>query len=174
MAIERNLEECTMLEMLNIRLAQPKDHSAIVDIWHSGWHEAHANLVPNGILKFRTVECFWVWLKCSNDKFYVALNDGVVGFVATNQTELVKLYVDTGARGNGTATALLSYAEAQMSNDGIQGAFLFCTAGNTRAQRFYSRENWILSETFADRLWLPENTAVEFIVDTHRYEKHLK
>lgn len=162
-----------MSTMLSIRLAQPKDHTAIVDIWHSGWHEAHANLVPDGILEFRTVEYFWVWLESSTDQFYVALNDGVVGFVATNESQLVKLFVDADVRGTGTATALLSYAEAQMSNDGIQDAVLFCTTGNGRAQRFYSREGWVLSDTFADKLWLPENTTGEFIVNTHRYEKHL-
>lgn len=162
-----------MSKMLNIGLAQPKDHSTIVDIWHSGWHEAHARLVPDGVLKFRKVEHFWVWLENSTDQFYVALNDGVVGFVATHESELVKLYVEADVRGTGTATALLSYAEAQTSNDGIQDAVLFCTAGNTRAQRFYSREGWILNDTFADKLWLPENTTEEFIVDTHRYKKLL-
>ena len=48
--------------MVSIRSAQPEDRSAIVDIWHAGWHDAHANLVPEGILEFRTVECFWSWL----------------------------------------------------------------------------------------------------------------
>ena len=159
--------------MPSIRLAQPKDRSTIVDIWHSGWHDAHASLVPGGILEFRTVAFFWTWLENSTDQFYVALNDGVAGFVATNGSELVKLYVDADVRGTGVATALLSYAEAQMANDGIQDAVLFCTAGNTRAQRFYSRDGWVLSDTFADKLWLPENTTDEFIVGTHRYEKHL-
>lgn len=129
--------------------------------------------MPEDILEFRTVEYFWVWLKCSTDQFYVALNDGVAGFVAVNKSELVKLYVDADVRGTGIAKALLSYAEAQLSNNGIQDAVLLCTAGNTRAQRFYSREGWILSDTFSDKLWLPENTTGEFIVDTHRYEKHL-
>jgi len=79
LTIERNLGESTMSKMLSIRPAQPKDHSTIVDIWHAGWHEAHASLVPAGVLEFRTVEYFWVWLENSTDQFYVALSDGVVG-----------------------------------------------------------------------------------------------
>ena len=159
--------------MFSIRLARPQDHAAIVDIWHAGWHDAHAKLVPEGILKFRTVECFWTWLGCSKDQFHVALDDNVVGFVATKGPEIVKLYVAADAQGTGIATDLLSYAEKQMSDDGISDAVLYCTAGNTRAQSFYLREGWVLSDTFADKLWLPETAIGEFIVDTHRYVKHL-
>lgn len=162
-----------MPKMLTIRSAQPKDHSAIVDIWQKGWHDAHASLVPEDILKFRTIECFWLWLGSSIDQFHVALDDRVVGFVATNGSELTKLYVAVNARGTGTATALLSFAEAQMAHCGIQDAELFCTSGNARAQRFYNREGWTLSDTFSDKLWLPDYAIGEFTVDTHRYKKHL-
>lgn len=160
--------------MVSIRLAQPEDHSAIVNIWHAGWHDAHASIVPEGILEFRTVGCFWTWLKCSTDQFHVAVDNNVVGFVTTKGPELVKLYVAANARGTGIASALLSHGEEKISDSGIPDAVLFCMAGNTRAQRFYRREGWALSNTFADKLWLPENATGEFVVDTHRYEKHLK
>ena len=161
------------MELFSIRSARQEDRSTIVDLWHAGWHEAHANLVPEGILEFRTVDCFWDWLGSSTDRFHVAVDGDVVGFVATNGPEIVKLYVAGNVRGTGVATALLSYGEEQISHDGILDAVLFCTAGNTRAQSFYAREGWTLSRTFADQLWLPKGTTGDFIVDTHRYEKRL-
>jgi ribosomal protein S18 acetylase RimI-like enzyme len=112
-------------------------------------------------------------LESSTDQFHVAVDGRVVGFVATNGSELVKLFVSADVRGSGIAAALLSHGERQISECGISEAVLFCTAGNTRAQRFYNREGWTLCETFPDKLWLPEKVNQEFVVATHRYEKHL-
>ena len=98
------------MRLSRIRPAHPQDDPAIVDIWHDGWHDAHANIVPHGVLEFRTVEYFRLWLKRSPDQFHVALDGDVVGFVALNGSELIKLYVAAAARGTGTAQALLAYA----------------------------------------------------------------
>ncbi len=159
--------------MICIRPLRPDDHGKIVDIWHSGWHDAHADIVPKGVIDYRTIECFWSWLHCSTDQFYVAVGGAILGFVSTKGPEIVKLYVDPDSRGNGTATALLSYGERIIHEQGIVDAVLFCTAGNARAQRFYDREGWTLTKTFSDRLWLPDNAFGEFIVDTHRYSKRV-
>ncbi|MEP3276428.1 MAG: GNAT family N-acetyltransferase [Stappiaceae bacterium] len=160
--------------MICIRRAQPDHHPAIVKIWHTGWQEAHASIVPDGVLAFRTPQYFQLWLSSSTDQFHVALHhDAVVGFVAINGAEVVKLFVAQPAQGTGTASALLSHAEKELVDKGITESTLFCTAGNTRAQRFYERECWILRETFPDTLWLPEDAAGEYVVDTHRYTKRL-
>lgn len=157
-----------------IKPAKAEHRSQIVPIWHAGWHDAHAKLVPKDILKFRTVAFFWRWLEQVRDRFYVALHDDVVvGFVTTNEQELVKLYVAEEARGAGTASALLSHAEDMLRDDSVVEGVLYCTAGNTRAQSFYKRENWILRQTFPDKLWLPKGEAGEYFVDTHRYTKRL-
>ncbi|MDF3212581.1 MULTISPECIES: GNAT family N-acetyltransferase [Mesorhizobium] len=89
------------------------------------------------------------------------------------RAELVKLYVSPQARGSGTARDLLSYAEHLLCEQGVAEAELFCTAGNVRAQRFYAREGWRLSRSFEDALWLPDDVAGRFTVETHCYRKHL-
>ncbi|MER9297851.1 GNAT family N-acetyltransferase [Mesorhizobium sp. M0621] len=159
--------------MLEIRPAREADQSAIVQLWHQGWHDAHAHLVPTEILAFRTPAYFSLWLKQTTDVFHVAITDELLGFVSINGAELVKLYVSPQARGSGTAHDLLSHAEHLLSEQGVVEAELFCTAGNVRAQRFYAREGWRLSRTFEDALWLPENIAGRFTVETHCYQKHL-
>ncbi len=55
--------------MLSIRPLISDDHCEIVDIWHRGWHDAHAGLVPKGVLNYRTIDYFWSWLHCSTDQF---------------------------------------------------------------------------------------------------------
>lgn len=157
--------------MFDIRRAQPGDHHAIVQLWHQGWHDAHAQLVPEGVLEYRTSEYFWKWLQSSNDRFWVAVDSNVRGFVTTNGAELVKLYVAANARGTGIAKALLLHGERQIRDDGFSEAEIFCTAGNSRAENFYSREGWILSRTFQDQLWSPESTPHRFTVETRCYRK---
>ncbi len=85
----------------------------------------------------------------------------------------MKLYVDAKSRGTGTAATLLSFGERRVHDQGMVDSVLFCTAGNARAERFYEREGWTLTETFSDELWLPESAVGVFIADTHRYTKRL-
>jgi ribosomal protein S18 acetylase RimI-like enzyme len=120
--------------MLEIRPAREADQLAIVQLWHQGWHDAHAHLVPTEILAFRTPEHFLLWLKQSTDAFHVAVDDELLGFVSINGAELVKLYVSPQARGSRTAHDLLSHAERLLAEQGVAQAELFCTAGNVRAE----------------------------------------
>lgn len=160
--------------MLEIRRAREEDHAAIVGLWHQGWHYAHANLVPARILPFRTPEYFALWLEQASDEFYVAADQGVLGFISVKGAEIVKLYVGESARGTGLARALLSFAEKLLLDRGVREAELLCTAGNARATAFYEREGWLLSRSFADALWLPEDVIGRFPVETHCYRKALK
>lgn len=161
--------------MLELRVAETAHHEEIVQLWHQGWHDAHANLVPSEVLAFRTRDHFNLWLKEAQDAFFVATDDiGVLGFVSVKGAEVVKLYVGNRARGTGAAHALLSFAEKMLRDAGITKAALLCTAGNLRAERFYKREGWDLTHSFEDALWTPEDVTKRFIVSTHRFEKDLK
>lgn len=160
--------------MIEIRAARDEDRAAIIRLWHQGWHDAHAELVPAEILAFRTSRHFALWLEQSSDKFYVATDDGLLGFISLKDAEVMKLYVSEIARGTGVACSLLSFAERLLLETGVREAELFCTAGNVRAQKFYEREGWSLSRSFEDALWLPENVAGRFAVKTHCYRKTLK
>lgn len=159
--------------MLEIRLADAKDHADIVQLWHQGWHDAHADLVPSEVLAFRTPDHFAMWLKEAPDTFYVATDSELLGFVSVKAAEIVKLYVGKNARGTGVAHSLLSFAEKALFERGVREAELFCTAGNSRAEKFYEREGWSLSRSFDDALWVPEGTDRLFIVPTHRFQKAL-
>jgi GNAT superfamily N-acetyltransferase len=160
--------------MIVIRAAKDEDHAAIVQLWHQGWHDAHADLVPEEILAFRTPTHFALWLEQASDKFYVAIDQTLLGFISLKDAEVVNLYVSEIARGTGLAHSLLSFAEQLLLKKGVREAELFCTAGNVRAQKFYEREGWSLSRSFEDALWLPENVAGEFTVETHCYRKTLE
>jgi len=160
--------------MLEIRTAEAVDHKKIIHLWHQGWHEAHAELVPSEVLRFRTKSHFELWPKEAREAFYVATDDGeLLGFVSVKDAEVVKLYVGNHARGAGVAHALLSYAEHLLRYQGVSKAELYCTAGNIRAERFYEREGWNLSCSFEDALWLPEGVSRKIMVSTHRFLKDL-
>lgn len=160
--------------MLDIRLAEISDHAKIIQLWHRGWHEAHTDLVPQDVLPFRTEAHFAMWLREAQDVFYVATRDTeLLGFISVKGAEIVKLYLGSHARGTGAAQALLAFAEKLLRDNGVAKAELLCTAGNTRAERFYAREGWRLSDTFEADLWMPKTVAGTFKVPTHRFEKNL-
>ncbi|MGV8936127.1 MAG: GNAT family N-acetyltransferase [Allorhizobium sp.] len=160
---------------MTIRPARPGDRQDILALWHQGWHEAHADLVPAGVLALRAPEHFTVWLDQCTDQFHVADNDGVVsGFVSVKGCEIVKFYVAEHARGAGLAAQLLSHGEALLRAQGVQHAVLFCLAGNLRAERFYARQGWAVLDTFEDGLWVPDGVADTFAARTHRLGKQLR
>ncbi|OEC93548.1 hypothetical protein [Rhizobium sp. YK2] len=100
--------------MLEIRPAETADHNEIIQLWHQGWHDAHADLVPSEVLAFRTKDYFTLWLKDAQEAFFVATDDtGVLGFISVKGAEVVKLYVGNRARGTGAAHVLLSKQGAQ-------------------------------------------------------------
>lgn len=144
-------------------------------MWHLGWHNAHAHLVPAVILEYRTPKYFSLWLKQCTDKFHVMVDgDDLLGFVSIEGAEVVKLYVSAEARGRGYARSLLSHAENLLALGGVESAELLCTAGNVRAQNFYARAGWKISRTFAAGLWLPTGASADnFPVQTHLFTKLL-
>lgn len=159
---------------MHIRPAAAGDAKAIIHIWHRGWHEAHADLVPAEILSYRRQDNFLAWWTEATERFFVAASGAEpVGFVSLKGCEVVKLYVGSDARGTGVASALLDFAERTLAQDGTSETELLCTAGNARAERFYLRQGWRLTETFDDALWTPAGATRTFIVPTHRFRKRL-
>lgn len=160
--------------MFDIRPADTADREDIVKLWHQGWHDAHAKLVPDGVLRYRSKDHFSLWLKEAEDAFFIASDDvGAVGFVSVSGPEVVKLYVSNRGRGTGVAQALLSFGEKRLREAGIERAMLLCTGGNIRAERFYAREGWDLSYSYEGALWTPKTSNERFFVLTHRFEKDL-
>ncbi|MHC2422093.1 hypothetical protein ACVMB2_006004 [Sinorhizobium meliloti] len=72
------------------------DKAAIV--WHQGWHDAHAELVPPEVLPYRTQSHFLIWLAEAPGTFYVARSgENPLGFVSLRGFDVVKLYVVNAA-----------------------------------------------------------------------------
>lgn len=153
--------------------ASAADKAKLLELWHAGWHEAHARLVPEGLLAFRTLGHFDLWFEQSRDVVFVARGDGLLGFVAIGGRELSKLYVSSAARGTPVARQLLGYAERYILAHGYEAAELLCTDGNLRAQRFYEREGWALAEVMPEALWMPAGCSVRVETPTRRYRKSL-
>ena len=87
-----------------IRPATAADRPAILRLWHEGWHDAHATLVPAAVLATRKPAHFARWLGDSLDATVVAcLSGAVAGFYALDGAELSRLYVARAARGGGLA-----------------------------------------------------------------------
>ena len=159
---------------MTIRPAGPDDRQAILALWHQGWHQAHAHLVPAAVLRYRTAAYFALWFDQCTDLFQVADIDGAVhAFVSVKGCEIVKFYVAEKARGEGLAGPLLSHAEALLSAQGVDQAVLFCLAGNLRAERFYARQGWEIADTIDDELWVPDGVGETFTARTHRLVKSL-
>ncbi|MGR6429593.1 N-acetyltransferase family protein [Rhizobium sp. PAMB 3174] len=159
-----------------IRPVHHGDYAPLISVWHRAWQEAYADLVPPGILAFRTPDHFSQWLAeaLGEEFFSVAVAGGtVLGFVSTRNDEICRLYVDQRARGSGAAQALLAYGEDELASAGCKIAKVYCLAGNTRAERFYQRQGWSLRQTVEEPLWLPEGVEGSFKALSHMYEKPL-
>lgn len=158
-----------------IRPFQARDRPAVLSLWHQGWHDAHAHLVPLAVLSYRTPHYFSLWIDECQDEFFVFQEGSEIsGFVFLQVSELVKLYVSRKARGKGAAAILLKFAESTLVERNIGVASLFCTTGNRRAEAFYTRHGWVLSREFEDVLWLPKAiTAGRPLASTQHFTKML-
>ena len=152
--------------MIKLRAAQPEDRPAIVEILHHGWHDGHAHTVTPDILPFRTLDCMDDIYASSEDTFYVAESDRILGFVAINGDELTKLFIAREARGTGVAEQLLGYGEARIAENGFAVARLMCQVGNERAERFYARTGWVEDHRGQYDLWMPSGATGRFTAET--------
>ena len=159
-----------------IRPATERDRGAIIPLWHQGWHDAHRDLVPKQILSYRKPQHFQLWLDECLRETVVADGGlhGLGGLYSLSSAELSKLYVSPKNRGTGLAAILLAHAEHALAGRGVSIAELFCTDGNLRAQRFYERHGWTMTDTLMDPLWLPNGELTEHRIATLRYEKRLQ
>ncbi len=116
----------------------------IADIWASGWHEAHAEIVPEDLLRLRSPESFVERARdtIAQTRIAVAGDNDVLGFCMIKDDELYQMYVPPRARGLGVAQALIGDAETQIRAAGHGTAWLACAVGNERAMRFYQKAGW--------------------------------
>ncbi|MCW2812859.1 MAG: GCN5-related N-acetyltransferase [Nocardioides sp.] len=129
-----------------LRPASPDDMSAVADLWHAGWHDAHPGHVPEGLTAARTLAEFHERAATRTADTTVAEvdggADGLAGFVMVVGDEVEQVYVAAAHRGTGVAEVLLDEAVGQVAAGGHIEAWLAVVEGNARARRFYERHGW--------------------------------
>jgi GNAT superfamily N-acetyltransferase len=156
---------------MDIRAAEKVDLGPLAKIWHDGWHDAHAQIVPSELTRLRTPESFRQRLEAALPEVRVVGPSGdPAGFCIVKGDELYQLFVSAQWRGSGVAAALIADAEARLSDKGIETAWLACAIGNERAAKFYEKHGWHRVGTMINHA---ETSKGKFPLEVWRYEKSL-
>jgi GNAT superfamily N-acetyltransferase len=157
--------------MPDIRPADRAELDHLAQLWFDGWQDAHLEILPAALRRFRTLESFRDRLHAALPNVTVAGPAGApVGFTIVKDDELYQLYVSAAARGTGVAALLLAEAEARIAHSGTGTAWLACAIGNSRAARFYEKHGWRRVGEVISQLETPEGI---FPLNVWRYEKLL-
>ncbi len=144
----------------------------LASIWHEGWHDAHAPILPAELARQRTLESFRERIRSALPTVRVIRDDaGPVGFSMIKGDELYQLYVAARSRGSGAAAVLIDDAEEQLAASGVETAWLACAIGNERAARFYEKRGWRRAGAEA---YQAEASSGAFPLEIWRYEKLLR
>jgi GNAT superfamily N-acetyltransferase len=155
-----------------MRNAIPSDVDALAELWHTGWQDAHASILPAALARHRTLESFHERMRAHLADVRVAGEPGdPLGFAMLKDDELYQFYVSAAARGTGLAAEQLKDAEQFLSSRGVRNAWLACAIGNERAARFYARHDWLQNGNRTLELPLPDGSI--FPLEVWRYEKDL-
>ena len=156
---------------MDIRDAKEYEVDALAKIWYDGWNDAHAQILPAGLKRIRTLESFIERMRAAIATVRVAGPSGSpVGFHMLKDDELYQLYVSAQSRGLGVAAALIADAEAQLAAAGVETAWLACAMGNDRAARFYEKSGWRLVGNMINPLETPDGVLN---LEVWRYEKRV-
>lgn len=156
---------------MDVRAADAGEIDQLAKLWHDGWHDAHAHLVPAELTRLRTLESFRQRLEAALASIRVVGPPGSPsGFSVVRGAELYQLFVLPESRGAGIAAALLADAEMQLSKSGVGTAWLACAIGNQRAARFYEKHGWHRTGPFVNDV---ETSNGTYPLEVWRYEKPL-
>jgi aclacinomycin oxidase len=157
---------------MNVRAATEEEVGRLAAIWHQGWHEAHAAILPAQLTRIRTLDSFRDRLRAALASVRVVGPPGEPsGFAMVQGDELYQLFVTASARGSGVAAALVAEAEARLAAAGVEIAWLACAIGNERAARFYEKCGWRRTATMINPLDTPDGLLP---LEVWRYEKRLR
>jgi GNAT superfamily N-acetyltransferase len=155
-----------------MRNADIREVDALAELWHTGWQEAHAPILPVELARHRTLESFRQRMRDRIADVRVAGGIGrPLGFAMFKHDELYQFYVAATARGTGLAAEMLRDAEQTLLDRGVQDAWLACAIGNDRAARFYAKQGWTLARTVTIEVEIPGGS---FALQVWRYEKRLE
>ena len=143
----------------------------VAQLWHEGWIDGHAAIVPSALSALRTLPSFQTRTAKQLENTRVAYDqDQLLGFVMIQADEIYQMYVGPAARGKGVAQALMQDGEARIKAAGHNLAWLSCAVGNDRAARFYEKSGWVNKRIETVAL---ETLDAPFHLDVWRFEKVL-
>ena len=156
---------------MDVGAAEEVEIGHLAKIWYDGWHDAHAQIVPAELTRLRTLESFRDRLQAALPNVrVVGPSSEPVGFCIVKGNELYQLFVSAQSRGSGVAAALIADAEARLSENGVETAWLACAIGNERAAKFYEKRGWHRARTMINHL---ETSTGMLPLEVWRYEKSL-
>ena len=116
---------------MDVRAATEAEIGRLAAIWHQGWHEAHAAILPPQLTRIRTLDRFRDRIRAALPAVRVIGPPGEPeGFAMVQGDELYQLFVAAGARGSGVAAALVADAEARLAAARVEVAWLSWDIGN--------------------------------------------
>ncbi|UWR23197.1 GNAT family N-acetyltransferase [Sulfitobacter sp. S190] len=125
---------------MQIEPARSSHADAIAQMWHAGWHQAHAAIVDPDLVRLRNPAEFATRTQGYLPIAHVAVQQGeVAGFFMLKGPEVYQFYVGQAHQGQGVAGAMMAAAEAALAG---QRAWLSCSVGNARAAAFYGKCGW--------------------------------
>jgi GNAT superfamily N-acetyltransferase len=154
-----------------IRPAESAEVPLLAQLWHDGWHDAHAAILPAALTAHRTLASFEERIRAALPTVRVAGPSGdPSGFHILKGDELYQLYVSARHRGAGIAAALMADVEKGLRTRGYRKGWLACAIGNTRAARFYEKQGWVRTATIDYDAVTPDGS---FPIQVWRYERDL-
>lgn len=153
---------------MKIEKATTADVAEVAALWHEGWHQGHAAIVPEALVASRQMAEFTARTSAWADRTYVARREGALaGFYMLEDDEIYQFYVASTFQGQGVAAALMASAERALAG---RQAWLACSVGNERAARFYEKTGWVRR---GEQVYEVETAAGPMNVTVWRYEKDL-
>src|SRR5579864_535718 len=157
---------------MELRSAVSADVEPLTRLWYQGWHDAHAAIVPEALIRLRTRDSFRERLNNELNAVRVLVAEGTcLGFTMQRAAEVYQFYVAAAARGTGAAAMLMRDVEAEMATRGVEIAWLTCAVGNARAARFYEKCGWRRTSTISLE---SETSDGPFPLPVWRYEKKIR
>ena len=154
-----------------VRAAKAQDIPSMAEIWHAGWHLAHAAHVPHALTKRRVLDDFVARLESLWPQSMVVERDArVAGFCVLRGAELYQFYISAETMGTGVADVLMAEACAKIAQSNAKRAFLYAIPENARAVRFYQKHGWHITQTAPVDV---ETSDGPFSLTCHRLEKEL-
>lgn len=140
-------------------------------MWRDVWTVSHAPLMPEELIRLRTLESFRDRLAhMIGDVRVIGPRGAPIGFCAIKGDELYQMFVSSTAQGTGAAAVLMADGEARLKANGVKTIWLSCAMGNDRAARFYEKLGWRRVGVLPIEV---ETSAGPFALETWRYEKDL-